>query len=132
MIELLAIPGIVAFSLQMGDRAADLEAESCDALMPDIGSRLTDLADLAAAIDQLDLVVCVDSATAHVAGALGKPTWVLVPFAPDWRWGLESENSVWYPDVRLFRQAQPGSWDKVFEEVHDALYERAQAIPSTS
>lgn len=130
MVELLAIPGIVAFSLQMGERATDLEAESCDALMPDVGSKLTDLADLAAAIDQLDLVVCVDSATAHVAGALGKPVWLLTPFAPDWRWGLESDSCVWYPSMRLFRQSQPGSWDKVFAELHDALYERAQELPT--
>ncbi len=126
IIELLAIPGIVAFSLQMGERAEDLKAESCDALMPDLGSRLTDLADLAAAIEQLDLVVCVDSAVAHVAGALGKPTWLMVPFAPGWQWHTEGETSAWYPSMRLFRQSQPGSWDSVFEELHEALYTKAQ------
>ncbi|MBC8240609.1 MAG: glycosyltransferase family protein [Alphaproteobacteria bacterium] len=126
IVELLAIPGIVAFSLQMGERIEDLKAESCDVLMPDIGSRLTDLADLSAVIDQLDLVVCVDSATAHVAGALGKPTWLLVPFAPDWRWHTEGDTCAWYPSMRLFRQSQPGSWDSVFEELGEALYARAQ------
>jgi len=126
MIELLAIPGIVAFSLQMGERAQDVKAESCDALMPDVGSQLTDIADLAAAIDQLDLVVCVDSVTAHLAGALGKPTWLLLPFAPNWQWHDKGETCSWYPSMRLFRQSRPDSWDGVFEALETALYERAQ------
>ena len=126
IIELLAIPGIVAFSLQMGAHAEDLKAESCDALMPDVGSRLTDLADLAAAIEQLDLVICVDSAVAHVAGALGKPVWLMVPFAPGWQWHTEGDISAWYPSMRLFRQSQPSSWDGVFEKLHEALYEKTQ------
>lgn len=130
IIEMLSIPGIIAFSLQMGERAKDLEAESCDALMPDVGSRLTDLADLAAAIDQMDLVVTVDSATAHVAGALGKPVWLLTPFAPDWRWGEEGESCIWYPTMRLFRQVQPGRWDKPFEALQEALYQLAQEPPA--
>ncbi len=127
MIELLAIPGVTAFSLQTGARADDLEKEACDALLTDVGSRLTDLADLAAAIEQLDLIICVDSATAHTAGALGKETWVLVPFAADWRWHTGSKDlsgSVWYPSMRLFRQTAPGNWDEAFEALHDALYER--------
>lgn len=126
MIELLAIPGIVAFSLQMGERAEDLKAEGCDALMPDIGARLTDMADLAVAIDQLDLVICVDSVVAHVAGALGKPTWLLAPFAPSWQWRIEGDTCAWYPSMRLFRQSQPGSWDSVFSDLNEALFERAQ------
>lgn len=129
LIELLAIPGITAFSLQMGERAVDRVTETCDALLADVGTRLTDLADLAAAIEQLDLIICVDSATAHTAGALGKETWVLLPFAADWRWHSGDEDqsrSVWYPSMRLFRQAAPGSWDETFRELHDALYERVK------
>ena len=126
MIELLAIPGIVAFSLQMGERTEDLKAEGCDALMPDIGARLTDMADLAAVVEQLDLVVCVDSVVAHVAAALGKPTWLLVPFAPNWQWHTEGDTCAWYPSMRLFRQSQPGSWDSVFDALSEALYARAQ------
>jgi Flp pilus assembly protein TadD len=131
LVGLLAIPGVTAFSLQMGERASDREAEACDALLSDVGSKLTDLADLAAAIEQLDLIICVDSATAHTAGALGKETWVLLPYAADWRWHSPSEDedrstSVWYPSMRLFRQAVPGNWDAVFTALHDALYERVQ------
>ncbi len=123
LVEMLAIPGLTAFSLQSGERAADLKAVACDALLSDVGSRLSDLADLAAAIDQLDLVICVDSATAHVAGALGKPTWVLANFASDWRWSSTGETAKWYPNTRVFRQSRPGNWDSVFKDVHKALHE---------
>ncbi len=129
-IELLATPGIVAFSLQMGERTDDLKTESCDALLPDVGSRFTDLADLAAAIDQLDLVICVDSAAAHVAGALGKPVWLLVPFAPNWQWHAEGDTSAWYPSMKLYRQSQPGSWDSVFEQLQEDLYELSKKAVS--
>ncbi|MBT3558651.1 MAG: hypothetical protein HN491_12880 [Rhodospirillales bacterium] len=70
----------------------------------------------------------MDSATAHVAGALGKETWVLLPYTSDWRWHSADDDqpaSVWYPSMRLFRQVTPGNWDSVFSALHDALYERA-------
>jgi len=78
-----------------------------------IGDELTDFSDTAAVLALCDLVITVDTAVAHLAGAMGRPFWVLVPFAPDWRWGLQGETTPWYPTARLFRQNTPGDWDNV-------------------
>jgi ADP-heptose:LPS heptosyltransferase len=72
-------------------------------------------------IDQCDLVISVDTATAHLAGALGKPVWILLPFVPDWRWMLDREDSPWYPSARLFRQTKWGDWPGVIERVRAEL-----------
>jgi len=82
---------------------------------------VSDFSDTAALISQLDLVIAVDTAVAHLAGALGKPVWVLLPFAPDWRWLLDREDSPWYPTMRLFRQQRVGQWDSVITEVRHEL-----------
>jgi len=82
---------------------------------------LNDFADTAALIATLDYVITIDTSVAHVAAALGKPTWILLPFAPDWRWLLGRDDSPWYPSVRLFRQALPGNWQGVIEAVRLAL-----------
>jgi tetratricopeptide (TPR) repeat protein len=87
----------------------------------DLGSLLTDFAEVAAAISALDLVITVDTAAAHLAGALGKPVWILLPFAPDWRWRLDRADSDWYPSARLFRQEAPGDWAGVIATVADQL-----------
>src|SRR5207249_4336721 len=73
----------------------------------------TDFAETAAAMAHLDLVVTVDTAAAHLAGALGRPVWILLPFVPDWRWMLDRADSPWYPSARLFRQRRLGDWDDV-------------------
>jgi tetratricopeptide (TPR) repeat protein len=91
------------------------------------GAHLTDFADTAALIENLDLVVSVDTSVAHVAGALGKPVWVLLPRLPDWRWMLAREDSPWYPSARLFRQDKPGDWPDVAERVAQALAQRIDA-----
>src|SRR5207248_11489066 len=77
--------------------------------------------DTAAVMKNLDLVVTSDTAAAHLAGALGVPVWVALPFAPDWRWLLAREDSPWYPTMRLFRQAEAGNWAEVFDRIAGAL-----------
>jgi ADP-heptose:LPS heptosyltransferase len=91
-----------------------------------IGSQLTDFADTAGAVMNLDLVICVDTAIAHLAGALGKPCWVLLPdYKTDWRWLKERTDSPWYPgNMRLFRQPATGDWGGVVVEVVAALKQR--------
>jgi Tfp pilus assembly protein PilF len=91
------------------------------------GAELEDFADTAAAIAQLDLVISVDTAVAHLAGAMGKPVWILLPFNPDFRWLLLRDDSPWYPTARLFRQPVAGDWTSVIARVREALATRAQA-----
>ena len=93
-----------------------------------------DLLDTAALIANLDLLITVDTMTAHLAGSIGKPVWTLLPFAADWRWMQTSEptpasRTAWYPSMRLFRQPRPGDWTSVAGEVKHALALRARALP---
>ena len=78
---------------------------------------IRDFADTASVIQALDLVISVDTSVAHLAGALGKPVWLLLPFSADCRWMINRSDSPWYPTMRLFRQPRPGEWDSVFHEV---------------
>lgn len=80
-----------------------------------------DWVEAAAIIQNCDLIITSDTSIAHLAGAMGKPTWVLLKKVPDWRWGLEGETSPWYPSVRLFRQTQDGNWAEVMDQVKAAL-----------
>jgi hypothetical protein len=86
-----------------------------------LGSALAGFADTAAVVDQLDLIITIDSAVAHLAGAMGKPVWILLPFCPDWRWLLDREDNPWYPSARLFRQPAIGDWGSVIERVASEL-----------
>ena len=89
--------------------------------MQDLDPQLGDFGDLAVIIDQLDLVITVDSSVAHIAGALGKKAWTLLSHVADWRWMLEGETTPWYPTMRLFRQTRPGDWSGVIERVAETL-----------
>jgi hypothetical protein len=89
--------------------------------MTDLSAELADFGETAAVIANLDLVIAADTAVAHLAGALGKPVWILLPKAADWRWLLERSDSPWYPTARLFRQKVPGAWDAVVAEAAAAL-----------
>jgi tetratricopeptide (TPR) repeat protein len=117
---LLDVGGHRWFSLQLGPRAQEL-AELGDARLVDLGPELKSYADTAAVVSALDLLVCVDTSVAHLAGALARPAWVLLPHAPDWRWLLGRKDSPWYPSLRLFRQTGAGDWPAVVAEVRDAL-----------
>ncbi len=116
-------PGVALYSLQKGERAGDIAAAAADGRVHDLGPRLADFADTAAAIAGLDLVISVDTAVAHLAGALGRPLWVALAFMPDWRWLLERADSPWYPTARLFRQHRRGDWADVFARIAAALDE---------
>ena len=124
---LAKIPGIRLFGLQKGDAADEVHAHP-GVLEANLGEALGDFADTAAAIASLDLVISVDTAVAHLAGAMNRPVWVLLPFASDWRWLRDRNDSPWYPSARLFRQPSPGDWPAVFERIYDALQ---QAVKST-
>ena len=114
-VDLLDLPGIAFYGLASGAAAAeDIAAAASEALITPVGDRLEDFADTAAAVAQLDLVVAVDSPLVHIAGALARPVWTLLPFAADWRWLTDRDDSPWYPTMRLYRQVQPGDWADVF------------------
>ena len=85
------------------------------------GDDLHDFSDTAALLDLMDMVISVDTSVAHLAGALGKPVWLLLPFNPDWRWLLDRSDSPWYPSAKLFRQSRSGDWDEVFERVAEEM-----------
>jgi tetratricopeptide (TPR) repeat protein len=110
-----ALKGIAWFGLQKG---RDEERRSCGPLTLDpLGVEIGDFADTAAILTHLDLVIAVDTSIVHLAGAMGKPVWTLLPFSPDWRWMIERGDSPWYPTMRLFRQPRVGDWAPVVAEV---------------
>ena len=119
-VPLTKLANVQLFSLQKGVREPDLMHRNHLPII-NLAPGLHSLAHTAAVIDQLDLVISVDTAVLHLAGALGKPAWALIPFAPDWRWLLKREDSPWYPTLRLFRQSQPGQWEDVIEKVTEQL-----------
>ena len=117
---LLAVPGVRWFSLKRDGEAltpGDAEAAARLVQLP----LANDFDGLAALVDALDLVVSVDTSLAHLAGALGKPAWVLLSRVPDWRWFLDRDDSPWYPTARLFRQRQQGDWSRPLADVGNAL-----------
>jgi len=113
------------FCLQKDIRAADRAWLAARPEIVLLADRLRHFADTAAAIAALDLVLCVDTSVAHLAGALGKPVWVLIPYNADWRWLHNRADSPWYPSMRLFRQTQFGDWTQPLAEVATALRDRA-------
>jgi tetratricopeptide (TPR) repeat protein len=119
---LVVSPGLSVFSLQVGPHADELSAPDAPAII-DLSPFLHSYSDTAAAISALDRVICVDTSVAHLAGALAKPVWTMIPHAPDWRWLRGRADSPWYPTMRLFRQRAAGDWTGVVEEVRTALRE---------
>ncbi|HVT90129.1 MAG TPA: tetratricopeptide repeat protein [Tepidisphaeraceae bacterium] len=115
------VPNTWFCALQKGDALAQLKSLPEGFEVVDFSDDLTDFAETAALIENLDLVISIDTAAAHLAGALGKPVWVLLPFVPDWRWMLDRSDSPWYPTMRLFRQPRAKDWESVIRSVKDAL-----------
>ena len=122
---LAQVPGVHLLSLQKGHGAEQLRAVADRFTVIDLGSRLDEtngaFMDTAAVMMNLDLIITADTATAHLAGALGVPVWVALPWIPDWRWLLERIDSPWYPSMRLFRQPQRGDWADVFNRMAQEL-----------
>jgi tetratricopeptide (TPR) repeat protein len=110
-------------SLQKEVRTADMETLKRGSNIIHFGNELDGFSDTAALISHLDLVISVDTAVAHLAGALGKPVWILLTHVPDWRWLLDRDDSPWYPTARLFRQSKTREWNSVITRVRDALLE---------
>jgi tetratricopeptide (TPR) repeat protein len=110
---LLEVPDVRFVSVQRDVRASDAAMLAAEPRVVHLGDDLADFSETAAVLSLCDLVICVDTSVAHVAGALGRPTWLMVPFQPDWRWLLGREDSPWYPTMRLFRQSAIGDWTGV-------------------
>lgn len=118
---LAQVPGVAFYSLQKGEAGAQAKASPPGMTITDWTDELTDFADTAALIEQLDLIVTVDTSVCHLAGGLGKPVWVLSRFDACWRWLDNRETSPWYPTMRLFHQEEPGMWDAPLSRLTAAL-----------
>jgi tetratricopeptide (TPR) repeat protein len=125
--EISKIEGLSLFSLQKDTRVRQYKnnqtidfSENAEKII-DMSFHMNNFQETAEVIAGLDLVVSVDTSVVHLAGALGKETWVLIPYQPDWRWGINKETSNWYPSLRLFRQKSPGNWDDVIEDIYNLL-----------
>ncbi|MDD3157106.1 tetratricopeptide repeat protein [Anaeromusa sp.] len=123
-LALREVPGVSYFSLQMGTAAE--QAVCCCKEWPivDLGKDIQDFADTAALVENLDLIITVDTALAHVAGGLGKEVWILLPVLADWRWLESGETTAWYPQGRLFRQETSGDWTGVIRKAAKELVQR--------
>lgn len=128
------IPGIQLFSLQKEihprayandpDKLIDLTEGCKDLKIVDMSMLLTDFAATASVIQSMDLIITVDTSVLHLAGAIGKETWALIPYNPDWRWKIEGNKTIWYDSVSLFRQPSFGDWSSVFKNVFDELVKK--------
>lgn len=124
---LLAQAGFSFVSIQHELRDNDAEVLARHPNVAHLGGRFADMADTAAVLSLVDMVIAVDTSVVHLAAAMGRPTWVLLPFTPDWRWTLNGERSPWYPQARLFRQPAIGDWASVVASLRDALASDAES-----
>jgi len=121
----LAMAGVTFLSIQQGPKAAQAKTPPVGMNLVDLSDEIKDFDDTAAIFNIIDLLISVDSSPVHLAGALNRPAWVMLPFVPDWRWLLEREDSAWYPSLRLFRQKKAGDWPDVVRRMAAALAEMA-------
>ena len=120
---LLELPGVTYFSLQKEPREDD--GNFLDGIV-DLAPHLTNFSVTAIVMDRLDLIVCVDTAPAHLAGALGRPVWLMLPHRGEWRWALAQDSSPWYPSMRIFRQSSPDDWKTLVENLKSELIREAR------
>jgi ADP-heptose:LPS heptosyltransferase len=118
---LTRLQGASFYSLQKGPAAEEVASIQHGSRIVDLSEHLEDFTDTAAILANLDLLITVDTSVAHLAGAMGKPAWVLVPRVSDWRWLHDRTDSPWYPTMRLFRQSKIGEWDDVIEQIEQEL-----------
>ncbi|HET6419137.1 MAG TPA: tetratricopeptide repeat protein, partial [Geobacteraceae bacterium] len=130
-IPLAQVPGVKFYSLQIGEKGEGDDAVAERLGLADLTSAINDFRDTAAFIAQLDLVISIDTSVAHLAGAMGRETWTLLPHAADWRWMLDRDDSPWYPNMRLFRQERPGDWQGVMVRIGTALMEKSRDTAAT-
>jgi len=116
--------GASFISIQRDVRSSDAAQLGATNELTHLGGELADFNDTAAVLSLCDLLITADTAPAHLAGAMGRPVWVLVPFAPDWRWMLDGESTPWYPTARVFRQSALGDWNAVIARVATALQDQ--------
>lgn len=121
MAPLAGVPGVRFYGLQKGEAARQATRAPEGMHLIDLSGDLADFSDTAAVLANLDLVISVDTAVAHLAGAMGRPAWTLLKFAPDWRWLLDRNDCPWYPTMRLFRQRRTGDWREAILETAEAL-----------
>jgi len=126
---LCVVPGIVFVSLQKGPASSQAQTPPQGMVLHDWTDELDDFRDTASLISALDVVITVDTATAHLAGALGREVWLLNRVDTDWRWLVDRDDSPWYPTMRVFRQKVPGDWQDVVSRLVDALSERVRRSP---
>ena len=125
---LAAVEGVRFFSLQKGNAAAQAQRPPRGMRLHDHTGQLNDFADTAALVAQLDLVITVDTAVAHLVGAMGRPVWILSRYHGCWRWLLERDDSPWYPTARLFRQSKLGDWASVMATVSTELRDASRGV----
>jgi len=124
--QLMRRPEVAIYALQRGAPANDVKKLGASGLLHDMSNFVTDFEDMARVAVQLDLIITADTTMAHLAGAMGRPVWLLLPHVADWRWALDRSTTPWYANMRLFRQNKPGDWDSVFDEVARELESLAQ------
>lgn len=119
--KLASLPNVKLYSLQKDEGIEQLKHLPNNFEIIDLGSTFNDFTDTAATIENLDLVITIDTSVAHLSAAMEKPTWILIPFKPEWRWFLDSETTPWYDSVKLFRQKTTDDWDSVIELIYKEL-----------
>ncbi len=120
-LPLLDTPNTHFFGLQYGPYAAECHSTQC-AAFTNLEAHLTDFNEAAAIIANMDLIITIDTSIAHLAGAMGRPVWTMLPYATDWRWFTDANQSPWYPTMRLFRQPAPRDWPSVIQAVKKCVH----------